>query len=204
MLPLFGPLLSVSAEGRYTVLETTPEQHKAATLQAIVAQMAGLSRHDPVLMIFEDAHWADPTSLELLELIIERVQTLRVMVAITFRPEFTSPWSSYSHLTALRLNRFARSLVAAMIDKVSAGKKLSAEVLEQIIEKTDGVPLFVEELTKTIHESGIQTGAAIPDHFARLVDGAPGPPGRSKRGSRKLPLPLDGNSISICWRWYRR
>jgi len=161
-LSLFGPLLSIQSDGRYASLETTPEQQRAATLQILVEQMAGLSRYRPVLMIFEDAHWTDPTSLDLLELIVERVQTLPTMVVITFRPEFSSPWTMHSHVTALTLNRFTRALAAAMIEKVSAGNTLSDEMLDQIIEKTDGVPLFVEELTKTILESGAVTDAVIP------------------------------------------
>jgi class 3 adenylate cyclase/predicted ATPase len=161
-LSLFGPLLSIQSDGRYPTPEMTPEQQKVATLQTIVEQMDNLSRRRPILMIFEDAHWADPTSLDLLELIVERVQTLPVMAVITFRPEFTAPWTMHSHVTALMLNRFTRSLAAAMIEKVSGGKTLSDEVLDQIIEKTDGVPLFVEELTKTILESGAVTDAIIP------------------------------------------
>ena len=161
-LSLIGPLLSIQSDGRYATSELTPEQQKAATLQTLVEQMDGLSRRRSVLMIFEDAHWADPTSLELLELIVERVQALPIMVVITFRPEFTSPWTMHSHLTALTLNRFTRTLAAAMVEKVSAGKTLSDEVLDQIIEKTDGVPLFVEELTKTILESGAVSDAVIP------------------------------------------
>ena len=161
-LSLFGPLLSIQSDGRYATPEMTPEQQKAATLQMLVEQMAGLSRRQPVLMIFEDAHWTDPTSLELLERIVERVQTLPIMVVITFRPEFNAPWTMHSHVTALTLNRFTRSLAADMIAKVSGGSLLSDEVLAQIIEKTDGVPLFVEELTKTILESGAVTDAVIP------------------------------------------
>ena len=161
-LSLFGPLLSIQSDGRSATPEMTPEQQKAATLQVLVEQMAGLSRRRPVLMIFEDAHWTDPTSLNLLELIVERVQTLPIMVVITFRPEFNAPWTMHSHVTALTLNRFTRSLAADMIKKVSGGSLISDEVLAQIIEKTDGVPLFVEELTKTILESGAVTDAVIP------------------------------------------
>jgi class 3 adenylate cyclase/tetratricopeptide (TPR) repeat protein len=162
VLSLVGPLLSIQSDGRYTASEMTAEQQKVATLQILVEQMDGLSRRGAVLMVFEDAHWADPTSLELLELIIERVQALPIMVVITFRPEFTPPWTMHSHVTALTLNRFTRALAAAMVEKVSAGATLSDEVLDQIIEKTDGVPLFVEELTKTILESGAVSDAVIP------------------------------------------
>jgi predicted ATPase len=118
----------------------------------------------PVLFIFEDAHWSDPTSLELLAAIIEEVQDIRVLVLITFRPEFNAPWTGYTHITALTLNRFSRGRVAALIDKVTSGKPLPDEVRDQIIDKTDGVPLFVEELTKTVLESGLVEDR--DDHYA--------------------------------------
>jgi tetratricopeptide (TPR) repeat protein len=133
----------------------TPERQKAQTLEALVAQLEGLSRTQPVLFMFEDAHWADPTSLDLLELTVSRAQKLPALVVITFRPEFDSPWMGYTHFTSLTLNRFTRKLAAAMVNEVTGGKALPDRVLEQIIEKTDGVPLFVEELTKTILESGL-------------------------------------------------
>lgn len=154
---LFATLLSIPSEGRYAPLEIAPEQQKLETLEALISQMKSLSKRRPVLLIYEDIHWADPTSLELLELIIERAQTARVLVVLTYRPEFISPWSGHTHVTSLTLNRFTRSLASAVVENVTGGKKLPAEVLEHIIEKTDGVPLFVEELTKTILESGLLT-----------------------------------------------
>ena len=158
--PLFAPLLSIPTNGRYPPLEMTPERQKEGTLQALVAQMDGLSHEQPVLFIFEDVHWADPTSLELLGITIERTQDLPALVVITFRPEFTAPWTGYTHVTSLTLNRFTRSLVATMVNKVTTGKPLPDKVLAQIVEKTDGVPLFVEELTKTTLESGLLTEEA--------------------------------------------
>jgi class 3 adenylate cyclase/predicted ATPase len=159
---LFAPLLSISTDGRYWPLEMTPERQKQETLEALVTQMEGLSSKQPMLLIFEDIHWADPTSLELLGLTIDRTQSIPVLVILTYRPEFMPPWSGYTHVTSLTLNRFARSLASTMVEKVTGGKPLPDDVLEQIIEKTDGVPLFVEELTKTILESGQLTGAAVP------------------------------------------
>ncbi|MCZ6731059.1 MAG: AAA family ATPase [Gammaproteobacteria bacterium] len=153
--PLFASLLSIPVEGRYAPLEMTPERQKEATLEALVAQMDGLSRKQPVLLIFEDVHWADPTSLELLGLIVDRAQSVPVLVVITFRPEFSPPWTGHSHVTSLTLNRFSHSLAFKMVDEVTGGKPLPDEVRDQIIEKTDGVPLFVEELTKTVIESGL-------------------------------------------------
>jgi len=148
--PLFASLLSISVEGRYPPLEMTPERQKGAMLEALVSQMEGLSQMRPVLLIFEDVHWADPTSIELLGLMVGRAQSLPVLVVITFRPEFSPPWMGHSHVTSLTLNHFSRSQSIAMVDQVTDGKALPDEVRAQIIEKTDGVPLFVEELTKTV------------------------------------------------------
>lgn len=155
IMPLFASLLSIPYENRYPTLTLAPEQQKAKTLEALVEQMRLLAEQQPVLLIFEDAHWSDPTSLELLGSIIEEAQGNRVLVLITFRPDFSSPWTGYSHITALTLNRFNRARVVAMMAKVTSGKHLPKEVLDQIIEKTDGIPLFVEELTKTVIESNL-------------------------------------------------
>ena len=151
--PLFASLLSIPVEDRYPTLEMAPERQKEATLDALVLQMESLSQTRPVLLLFEDVQWADPTSIELLGLMVGRVRSVRVLVVITFRPEFSPPWTGRSHVTSLTLNRFSRSLATTMIDQVTGGKALPDEVLAQIIEKTDGVPLFVEELTKTVIES---------------------------------------------------
>jgi predicted ATPase len=153
--PLFASLLSFPVETRYSPLEMTPERQKEATLDALVSQMEGLSQTRPVLLIFEDVHWADPTSIELLGLMVNRAQNVPVLVVITFRPEFSPPWMGLSHVTSLTLNHFSRSQAIAMVDQVTGGKALPEEVRAQIIEKTDGVPLFVEELTKTVIESGL-------------------------------------------------
>ena len=155
--PLYAPLLSIPTEGRYAPLETTPERQKEQTLEALVSQMEGLSRRHPVLLIFEDVHWSDPTSLEFLELAIERAQSIPVLLILTYRPEFTPTWSRHTHVTSLTLNRFTRKLASAMVENITGGKSLPDEIAEQIVEKTDGVPLFVEELTKTILESELLT-----------------------------------------------
>ena len=151
--PLFASLLSIPVEGRYPALEMVPERQKEATLDALVSQMESLSQTRPMLLLFEDVQWADPTSIELLGLMVSRVQSLRVLVVITFRPEFSPPWTDNSHVTSLTLSRFGRSLATRMIEQVTGGKALPDEVRAQIIEKTDGVPLFVEELTRTVIES---------------------------------------------------
>jgi predicted ATPase len=134
-----------------------------------------LAARQPVLMVFEDAHWSDPTSLELYDLIIDRMPALRVLLIVTFRSEFTAPWTGRAHATSLGLNRLAPRQRAEMIAGVTGGKALPQEIAEQIIDRTDGVPLFVEELTKAVVESGMltapvrevaQIGAALGRQFS--------------------------------------
>ena len=153
--PLFASLLSVAAGDRYPRLEMTPQQQKERTLEALLDQLLGLAAQQPVCLIFEDAHWVDPTSLEVLGQVIGRVQGVRVLVVITYRPEFSPPWRGYSHITSLALNRLGREQCAAIVGYVTGNKALPDEVLSQILAKTDGFPLFVEELTKTVLESGL-------------------------------------------------
>jgi class 3 adenylate cyclase/predicted ATPase len=162
--PLLAALLSIPTEGRYSPIEMTPERQKQETLETLLAQLLELARQRPVILVFEDVHWADPTSLELLALIVEHAEGARVQVVITFRPEFTVPWVSPPYTTSLDLNRFGRRLVVAMVAKVTGGKPLPDEVFERIFEKTDGVPLFVEELTKTIVELDMVEDRG--DHYA--------------------------------------
>ena len=117
-----------------------------------------------MLALLEDAHWIDPTSLDVFGRLVDRLPSLRALLVITFRPEFAAPWVGRAHVAALSLNRFGRRQALAMIDRVAGGKALPAEVLEQIVAKTDGVPLFVEELTKTVLESGLlreESGAYV-------------------------------------------
>ena len=118
-------------------------------------------------MIFEDAHWTDPTSLEVFGRAVDRIQTLRVLLLVTFRPEFAPPWIGRPHVTALTLNRLAQRDIDAMIDRVVGNKPLPANIRQDIIERTDGIPLFVEEMTKAVLEAesegeARQTAAAIP------------------------------------------
>ncbi len=153
--PLFASLLSVAAGDRYPRLEMTPQQQKERTLEALTDQLLGLAAHQPVCLIFEDAHWVDPTSLEVLGQIIDRIQGVRVLVVITYRPEFSSPWRGYTHITSLALNRLGLEQCSAIVGYVAGNKALPDEVLSQILAKTDGFPLFVEELTKTVLESGL-------------------------------------------------
>jgi tetratricopeptide (TPR) repeat protein len=159
VVPLLAALLSLPTSDRYPPRDFTPQKQKEKTLQALVAQVEGLALRQPVLMLFEDAHWSDPTSLELMDLISDRVPALRVLLIITFRPEFTAPWTGRPHVTALALNRLAPRQRVEMIVGVTGGKTLPKEIADQIVDRTDGVPLFVEELTKAVVESGMLTDA---------------------------------------------
>ena len=153
--PLLAELLSIDTTGRYAPLKLTPQARKARTLSALIQLLEGLAARQPVVMIVEDAHWIDPTTSEWLDMLIDGLQDLPVLLIITFRPEFQPRWTLFSHVTALSLSRLDRDQGAAIIDRVAGGKTLPAEVRNQILAKTEGVPLFVEELTKTVLESGL-------------------------------------------------
>ena len=153
-LPLFASLLSIPTGERYPPLGLSAAQQRRLTLAALLDQIEALARQKPVLMPFEDAHWADATSLEVLDLMVERVRTLPVLVLITFRPEYEAPWTGLSHVTGIALDRLAPAEVETLAERV-AGRPLPPEVMAQIVAKTDGVPLFVEELTKAVLESGL-------------------------------------------------
>jgi class 3 adenylate cyclase/predicted ATPase len=157
---LIAEMLSLPNDGRYPALELTPEQRRQKTLEALTAQMETLSRQKPVLMIFEDAQWADPTSLEAFGRVVDRIRTLRVLLLVTFRPEFDAPWVGRPYVTALIINRLADHEAGAMIDRVVGDSQLSASNRQDIIERTDGIPLFVEEMTKAVLEAGSETAAA--------------------------------------------
>lgn len=155
VVPLVAELLSLPVEAPYSVSSLSARQQKQRTLEALSDQLSGLSKRKPVLAVFEDAHWMDPTTLELLDMIVQRAATLPILVLITFRPDFVHHWTGHSHVTMLALSRLARRDVAAIVDNVTGGKSLPPQVLEHVLAKTDGIPLFVEELTKTIVESGL-------------------------------------------------
>jgi class 3 adenylate cyclase/tetratricopeptide (TPR) repeat protein len=159
-VPLLAALLGLSAGERYPPLNLSPERQKQRTLEVLIAQLAGRTRDRPVVELYEDVHWVDPSTLELLDLLVERMRALPVLVVLTFRPEFTPPWTGQSHVTALLLNRLGRRQGEAIVERITGGKALPAEVLEQIVARTDGVPLFVEELTKTVLESGLLRNVA--------------------------------------------
>ena len=151
---LIASLLSVPTDGRYPALDLSPPQRKERTLAALVDLLAGLARRQPVLVVFEDAHWIDPTSLELLDRTVALLQDMPVLNLILYRPEFRAPWTGSAHVTLVALNRLSRADRAAMAVSVAGGMGLPQEALDQLAKRTDGVPLFVEELTKSLLESG--------------------------------------------------
>ena len=169
----FADMLSLSNDGRYPATEQTPEQRRQRTPQALVSHIEALSLEDPVLMIFEDAHWSDPTSLEVFGRFVDRIATLRALLLVTFRPEFVPPWIGQSHVTALTLNRLPKRDIDAMIDGVIGNRFLPASIRQDIIERTDGIPLFVEEITKAVleveNEGATERAAAAMPSSAAVI-----------------------------------
>src|SRR5271157_2311345 len=153
--PLIASLLSIPLGHRYPPLNLSPAQQRRQTFLALLDQIEGLARHKPVLILFEDAHWADATSLEALDLAIQRLRRLPVLLLITYRPEFEALWTSLEDVATIALRRLDPCEAETLAERVTGGRKLPAEVLAQIVAKTDGVPLFVEELTKNVLESGL-------------------------------------------------
>ena len=171
-------MLNIETGDRYAPLNMSPQRQKEKTIEAIAEQMAGIARHGRVLVIFEVAHWTNPTTLEVLEAVIGRIENEPMLRVITFRPEFEATWAQ-EHITQLALSRLPKRQCADMVAKVTGGKALPDEVMSQIVAKTDGVPLFVEELTKTVLEAGFlkDTGRA------HTLDGPLPPSGLSAAGS---------------------
>jgi class 3 adenylate cyclase/predicted ATPase len=164
---LFSEMLSLPNDGRHRAQELSPEQRRQRTLEALLTQLAALACQQPVLMIFEDAHWADPTSLEVLGRIVDRIKTLPALMIVTFRPEFNAPWVGQSHVMSLTLNRLGEREAAGIIAGLIGNKNLPANVMAEIVERTDGIPLFVEEMTKAVLEAESEgaarrTVAAVP------------------------------------------
>jgi predicted ATPase len=161
-------LLSLPASERHPLPNLSPQRKKERTVEALIRQLESQSVHQPVVMVFEDAHWIDPTSRELLDLTVERIRNLPVLLVVTFRPEFQPPWTGLPQVTMLALNRLDRHDRTALVAQIAGGKALPDEVVDQIAERTDGVPLFVEELTKSVLESGLLLEEA--DRY--VLDGA--------------------------------
>jgi class 3 adenylate cyclase/predicted ATPase len=166
---LFAEMLSLANDGRYPALELTSQQRRQRTFEALISQLEVLTRQSPVLMILEDVHWTDPTSLEAFGRVVDAIQTFRALLIVTFRPEFDPPWIGRSHVTAMTLNRLTHRQVGAMIEGVIGNKLLPGDIRQDIIERTDGIPLFVEEMTKAVLEIESE-GAA-----QRMVAAVPSP-----------------------------
>jgi class 3 adenylate cyclase/predicted ATPase len=158
--PLIAELLSISTGGRFPPLDLSPQKRREKTLQALIAQLEGLARQ-PTLMVFEDVHWIDPTSLELLSLVVDRAPNLPLLLVVTFRPEFTPPWLGRPYVEHVTLDRLPRGGSAEMIANLTRDRALSSSTVEEIIDRTEGVPLFIEELTKVLIERG---SASPPRH----------------------------------------
>jgi predicted ATPase/class 3 adenylate cyclase len=154
-IALLADLLSLPASAQDLPSDLSPQQRKQATLAAFLAQLDGLAAQNPVLIVFEDAHWSDPTSLELLTMMVERVPKLPVLQIVTARPEFKQPWPNDAHVTTMPLTRLDQRHGGALIRRVAGGKALPDSLVSEILARTDGVPLFIEELTKTVLESGV-------------------------------------------------
>jgi class 3 adenylate cyclase/predicted ATPase len=164
---LFADMLALPNDGRYPVLKLAPQQVRQKTLEALIAQIEAISRQSPVLMIFEDAHWADPSSLEVFGRLVDRINGLRVLLFVTSRPEFAAAWIGRPHVTALVISRLAPSEAMALIERVAGNRPIAANIRQDIVERADGIPLFVEEMTKAVLEAedesaAERTVAAVP------------------------------------------
>ncbi|MCG8358009.1 MAG: AAA family ATPase [Kiloniellales bacterium] len=154
-VPLIGPLLFIPTDESYVLPEMTPDRYKETTLSVIADLMLSHIGEKPLLLVFEDIHWIDPVSMELVELLINRIQGTRALLMITSRQHPVERWDIYPHITSLTLNRLTQGQVGKFVAQVTGGKSLPEDVLSHILAKTDGIPLFIEELTKTILESGL-------------------------------------------------
>jgi class 3 adenylate cyclase/predicted ATPase len=166
---LFAEMLSLPNDGRYPPVEVEPQLRRQKTLKALGSYIDALARINPVLMIFEDAHWTDPTSLELFARAVALAESHRLLILVTFRPEFSPPWIGRPHVTALTLNRLTRRDIDSLIEGVIGNRSLPASIRQDIIERTDGIPLFVEEMTKAVLDAEGESEAQ------RAVAGAPTP-----------------------------
>src|SRR5262249_34908913 len=152
---LLAALLSLPYPEEAPLLTLSPQKQKQKTQEALVAWLVEEAERAAVSCAWEDLHWAYPSTLEVLTLLLHPVPTSRLLAVLTFRPEFSPPWGARSYLTPLTLRRLDRPQVETMVEKVTGGKALPAEVVQQIVAKTDGVPLFIEELSKMVVESGL-------------------------------------------------
>src|SRR4029450_13120907 len=174
IVPLLAALLSLPHPEGYPPITVSPQKQKEKTQAALVEWLVEEADKALVYCVCEDLHWADPSTLEVLTLLLDQVPTTRLLVLLTFRPEFTPPWGYRSHLSQMTLSRLGRPYVETMIKQLTRGKALPAEVVQHIVAKTDGVPLFVEELTKMVLESGLVREQG--DRYVGAQNGAPIPP----------------------------
>src|SRR6185437_1529668 len=155
MVALLADLLSIRGDEQDQLLNVSPDKRKDMTLEALVQYLHRLADRSPILLIVEDAHWLDPTTLDLMTRIIDRIRQMRVLLLITLRPDFRPVWAEYSHVTFLTLSRLPRRQSAELIATMTRGKVLPQEVQQAILAKTDGVPLYIEELTENLLETGM-------------------------------------------------
>jgi predicted ATPase len=167
-LGLLADLLSLQGSERHKLPPLTPQRKKQRTLEALIRQLDGMARQQPLVVTVEDAHWIDPTSRELLDLAVEWVRNRPALLIVTFRPEFQPPWAGQAQVNVLTLNRLGRRDRTALVNEIAGRKALPDEVVAQIVERADGVPLFIEELTKSVLESGLMREDA--DRY--VLDGA--------------------------------
>lgn len=163
--PLLAELMGLPLNGRYAARGGTPQEKKARVFGILLAQMEGLSHQRPMLLVLEDAHWLDPTSAELFERMVDRIRVLPILLVATLRPDVPTPWTNFPHVTFLSLNRLGRPASRALIQRAAGGRQLPPIVIEAILSRTEGVPLFVEELTKAVLESVIWKTTAGDDHL---------------------------------------
>ena len=154
-MQLLGALIGLDTSVRYPPLDLTPQQRRTLTLDVLAGQVIRLAAAQPVVLRIEDAHWVDPTTLELIELILSRITQARVLLLLTARPSFQPSFSRHQHVTWLTLNRLRSQDAKAIIDGVAGGKAVPEEVMGELLAKTDGVPLYLEELTRTVLDSGL-------------------------------------------------
>ena len=166
---LFADMLSLPNDGRYPTLELDPQQRRRRTLEALTTQIKALAQQGPVLIICEDAHWADPTSLETLGRTVDRIRTHGVLLIVTYRPQFKPPWIGQSHVTARTIRPLTRREIGTMIDVIIGNKPLPTGFCHDIIERSDGIPLFVEEMTKAVLEVEARRTAAMVPSPASVV-----------------------------------
>jgi class 3 adenylate cyclase/predicted ATPase len=166
---LIAELLSLPNDGRYPPVEVEPQLRRQKTLQALCSQLESLARTNPVLVIFEDAHWTDPTSLELFGRLVDLAVSRRLLILLTFRPEFNPPWIGRPHVSALTLNRLTRRDINSLIEGIIGDRSLRADIRQDIIDRTDGIPLFVEEMTKAVLEGEREARRAVAAEPTSLV-----------------------------------